>query len=167
MVGRSVQDGQVKTHVLLAHNSNVWTKIRSNLHFLSTLATTLRCCAEIIDKLEFFQSVNFDFIYSLRNTGTKYLLFFDNSCEESCNSKVLDDIAVAGRHRGLSTIYKKHNLFHQSKFGRDVEIQNTHIVFSKSPCSVMQGSTPSAQLGLGSELVDWYRDATSVPSVIC
>ena len=27
----------------------------------------------------------------------------------------------------------------------------------------MQATTLSAQLGLGSELVDWYRDATSVP----
>ena len=27
----------------------------------------------------------------------------------------------------------------------------------------MQGTTPSTQLGLGSELVDWYWDATSVP----
>ena len=27
----------------------------------------------------------------------------------------------------------------------------------------MQVTTVSTQLGLGSELVDWYRDATSVP----
>ena len=29
----------------------------------------------------------------------------------------------------------------------------------------MQVTTFSTQLGLGSELVDWYRDATSVPSL--
>ena len=80
-----------------------------------------------------------------------------------CNSKALVDIATTGRHRGLSTIYIKHNLFHQSKLGRDVELQNTHIVPFKSPRDVMQVTTLSTQLGLGSELVDWYRDATSVP----
>ena len=69
---------------------------------------------------------------------------------------------MAGRHRGLSTFYIKHNLFHQSKPGRDVELQNTHIVPFKSARDVMQVSTLSAQLGLGSELVDWCRDATSV-----
>ena len=81
--------------------------------------------------------------------------------------KIFFDIAIAGRHRGLSTIYIMHNLFHQSKLGRDVELQNTHIVVFKSPRDVMQVGTLSAQLGLGSELVDWYRDATSVshPSV--
>ena len=89
------------------------------------------------------------------------MLSFDDSCEEICNSKAFVDIATAGRHRGLSTIYVKHNLFHQSKFGRDVELHNTHIVLFKSPRDVIQVSTLSAQLGLGSELVDWYRDATS------
>ena len=116
-----------------------------------------------IEKLEFVQGVDFEFIDSLKNNGTKYLLTFDDSCEEICNSKPFVDIAIAGRHRGLSTVYIKHNLFHQSKLGRDVKLQNTHIVLFKSPRDVMQITTLSTQLGLGSELVDWYRDATSVP----
>ena len=116
-----------------------------------------------IEKLEFVGGVNFEFIDSLKNNGTKYLLIFDDSCEEIFNSKAFVDIATAGRHRGLSTIYIKHNLFHQSKLGRDVELQNTHTVLFKSPSEVMQVTTLSAQWGLGSELVDWYWDATSVP----
>ena len=53
--------------------------------------------------------------------------------------------------------------FHQSKLGREVELQNTHIVLFRSPREVMQVTTLGTQLGLGSELVDWYQDATSVP----
>ena len=116
-----------------------------------------------IENLEFVQGVNFEFIDSLKNNGTKYLLVFDNSCEEICNSKAFVEIATTERRRGLVTIYIKHNLFHQSKVGRDVELQNTHIVLFKSPGDVMQVTTLSTQLGLGSELVDWYRDATPVP----
>ena len=116
-----------------------------------------------IKNIECVQSVNFEFIDSLKNNGTKYLLIFDDSWEDICNSKAFVDIATVGRHRGMSTIYIKHNLFHQSIFGRDVELQNTHTVLFKSPRAVMQVSTLSAQLGLGSELVDWFRDATSVP----
>ena len=116
-----------------------------------------------IENLEFVQGVSFEFIDSLKNNGTKYLLIFDDSCEETCDSKACVDIPTAGRHRGLSTICIKHNLFHQSKLGRDVELQNTHIVLFNSPRDVMQVTTLSTQLGLGSELVDWYRDATSVP----
>ena len=115
------------------------------------------------ENLEFVQGVNFEFIDSLKNNGSKYLLIFDDSCEKICISKAFVYNATAGRHRGLSTIYIKHNLFHQSKLGRDLELQNTHIVLFKSPRDVMQVTTLSTQLGLGSELVDWYRDATSVP----
>ena len=109
------------------------------------------------------QGVNFEFIDSLKNNGTKYLIFFDDSCEEICNSTAIVDIATAGRHRGLSSIYIKHNFFHQSKLGRDLELQNTHIVLFMSPRDVMQVTNLSTQLGLGSELVDLYRDAASVP----
>ena len=115
------------------------------------------------ENFEFVRGVNFEFIDSLKNNGTKYLLIFRDSFEEICNSQAFVDIDTAGRHRGLSIIYIKHNLFHQSKLGRDVELQNTHNVLFKSPRDIMQVTTLSTQLGLGSELVDWYRDATSVP----
>ena len=116
-----------------------------------------------IENLEFVQGVNFELIDSLKINGTKNLLKFDNFCEEICNSNAFVDIAIAGRHWGLSTIYIKHNLFHQSKLGGDLVLQNTLIVFFKSSRDVMQVTTLGAQLGLGSELVDWYRDETSVP----
>ena len=114
-----------------------------------------------IENLEFVEGVNFESIDSLKSNGTTYLLFFEDSCEEIFNSKAFVDIAIAGGHRGLSTTYIKYNLFHQSKLGRDVELQNTHIVLFKSPRDVRQVTTLSAQLGFGSELVEWYRDATS------
>ena len=91
------------------------------------------------------------------------MLIPDDFCGEICNSKAFADIPTTERHRGVSTIYIKHILFHQSKLGKDVELQNIHIVLFKSHRDVMQVPTPSTQLGLGSELVDWYRDATSVP----
>ena len=116
-----------------------------------------------IENLQFVRGVKFEFIDSLKSNGIKYLLIFDDSCEKICNSKAFVDIATAGRHRCLSTIYIKLNFFHQSKLGRDVELQNTHIVLFKSPRDVRQVTTLSTQLGLGSELVDWYRDATSAP----
>ena len=115
------------------------------------------------DNLEFFQGVHFEFINSLKKNGTKYLLVFDDSCAEICNSKEFVDIATAGGHRGFSTIHLKHNLFHQSKLGRDVKLQNTHIVLFKLPRDVHQVATLTVQLGLGSALVNWYRDALSVP----
>ena len=113
--------------------------------------------------IEFVKGVNLELIGSLKNNGTKYLLIFDDSCEEVCSSKEFVKIATAGRHRELSTIYIKHNLFHKSTLGRDIELQTTHFALFKSPRDVMQINKLSIQLGPGSSLVDWYRDATSVP----
>ena len=116
-----------------------------------------------IENLEFVEFLNFEFVDWLTNNGEKYLLIFDDSCEEICISKAFVDVVTAGRLRGFSTLYIKHNLFHQSKLGRDVELQNTQTVLFKSPRDVMQVSTLSARWGLGSELVDWQPDAKLVP----
>ena len=113
--------------------------------------------------LKFIQGVDFELIENLPNNGIKYLLIFDDSCEETSNSQQFLKVATAGRHRGLNTIYIKHNLFHQSKLGRDVELQKTHIVLFKSPRDVLRIKTLSEQLGLGSQLKEWYHDATSTP----
>ena len=67
--------------------------------------------------------------------------------------------ATAWRHRELILYHIENTLFHQSTFGQHVEIQNTNIVFFQSHRYVMQVITFSAQLGLGSELVDWYQNA--------
>ena len=75
-----------------------------------------------IENLQFVRGVNYEFIDSLKNNGTKYLLIFDDSCEKIWKSKAFVDIATARRLRGLSKIYIKHNLFHQNKLGRDVEL---------------------------------------------
>ena len=49
-----------------------------------------------IENLEFVRGVKFEIIDSLKNNGTKYLLNFDDSCEQICNSKTFVDNATAG-----------------------------------------------------------------------
>ena len=84
-----------------------------------------------IDNVEFVRSELFEFINFLKNNGTKYLLFFVDSCAEICKSEEFVEIATTGRHGGFSIIYIKHNLCHQSKLGIYVELQNTQIVLFK------------------------------------
>ena len=72
------------------------------------------------------------------------------------------DIVTAGRHRGFSTIYFNHNLFRKSKLERDVELQNTLNLLFNTPRDVQQVAKLSVQLGFGSALVYWYRDARSI-----
>ena len=57
----------------------------------------------------------------------------DNSGDKIGHLEAFVDIATAGRHRGLSTIYIVHKPFHQSELRRNVELQNTHFVVFTSP----------------------------------
>ena len=87
---------------------------------------------------------------------------FDDSCPEICNSKELVDLAppvdiMFSVPCTLNTSYSN-----RRKLGGDVELKNTHIVLLKSPRDVHQIGRLSVQLGLGSTLIYWYRDATSV-----
>ena len=109
-----------------------------------------------IEYLVFVQGVIFEFIDSLKTTVQSTCQFLTSLVKRFAVQKPLLTLPQLGKHRGLSTIYIKHNLFHKSKVGRDVELQNTHIVPFKSPRDVMQETPPGAHLNLGSELVDWY-----------
>ena len=66
------------------------------------------------------------------------LLAFDDSCEENFNDKDFSKLATAGRHKKISVIYLKHNLFQQSKWSRTIDLNTTHIVLFKTPSDVQQ-----------------------------
>ena len=117
-----------------------------------------------IGNLEIVQCVNSDIIDSMKNNGTKYLLNLAIHSKRFAIWKNFVDITTTGRHRRLGVVYIKHNLYLQSKLGRDLELQNTQLVFVKSLCDWMNFSTLSKQLGLGSELLDWYWDTVFVLS---
>ena len=138
-------------------------QIQQKLRFSTKLRATLLFCAKKIEVLEFVQGVNFENTDTLEK-GSKYLLNSYNSCEKIRNPRPSVDIANSRRRRGLSPMYIRRTLFHRSELGLGVELQDTNNVFFKPRRHLMQVSTLSAQLGLESELVDWYRDAMSVPS---
>ena len=66
------------------------------------------------------------------------LLVFDESWEEIFNDQEFSKLATAGRHKNLSVIYVKHNLFQQSKWSRTKHLITTQIILFKSPRDVQQ-----------------------------
>ena len=116
-----------------------------------------------VNNIEFINCIDFDMIENLPIDGTNYLLVFDDSCSEISKSLRFEKIATAGRHKKLNVIYIKHNLYHKSSLGRDIELQNTHIVLFKSPRDVNQVQKLGQQLGFGNHFTKWYQDATSIP----
>ena len=132
-------------------------------HFYQHYQSLYGLMSRDVKNIEFKEGVDFEFFQKLPNNGTNFRLIFDDSCEEISSSKDFVEIATAGRHKRLSTVYIKHNLFHQSRLRRDIELQNTHIVLFKSPRDVLEINTLSQQLGLGSQLKYWYTKAISIP----
>ncbi|MEM6402222.1 MAG: hypothetical protein AAF757_18665 [Cyanobacteria bacterium P01_D01_bin.116] len=132
------------------------------LYFYQSYQPLFQEMSEKIPNIEFIGCIDFDMINELPS-NVNHLLIFDDSCEEISKSKDFVKLATAGRHKGIHVVYVKHNLFHKSSLGRDVELQNTHIVLFKSPRDVQQVQKLATQLGLGKQLVDWYNNATSKP----
>ena len=91
---------------------------------------------EISEKLdfEFVSCLNIQMIKQLENC----LHVFDDSCEEIYQEKEFVKLAVAGRPRNVHCIFVKHNLFHQSKWSRTIDLNTTHIILFKSPRDLQQ-----------------------------
>ena len=91
------------------------------------------------------------------------LLIFDDSCKEIFDEKEVVRIATSGRHRKLHVIYVKHNLFHQSKWSRTIDLNTTHIILFKSFRDIQQIEYLGTQLK-GLQLIkNAYKLATAEP----
>ena len=109
--------------------------------------------------IQFTKFSSFDLISELENC----LLVFDDSCEEIFNDKEFSKLATAGRHKNISVIYVKHNLFQQSKWSRTSDLNTTHIILFKSPRDIQQIGLFGRQLNNTQFLKDSYELATKQP----
>lgn len=106
--------------------------------------------------IEFVSCIDFDMIEKLENC----LLIFDDSCEEIYDDKRFAKIATSGRHRKLHVIFVKHNLFHQSKNSRTIDLNTTHVILFKSPRDVNQIVYFGKQLNKAPFLKEAFEKAT-------
>ena len=83
--------------------------------FLTRLPASLWCYAIRDWKSRDFPWCTLWIYRFVKKEWYKILINFWRFRWKNCNSKAFVDIAAAGRHRGLSTIYIEHTLFHQMK----------------------------------------------------
>ena len=115
---------KVTTFSQLAQNWNFSNKNWQNWLFFSTFSANLRCFANKNWKSQVCSRCILRFYWFVKRQ--RYLLVFHDSCKEICNSKVSVGTGTGRRHRVLSTLYIKHNLFHQTKLKRDAELQKNY-----------------------------------------
>ena len=109
--------------------------------------------------IEFRKFSGFQLISQLENC----LLIFDDSCEDVFNDKEFSKLATAGRHKNISVIYVKHNLFQQSKWSRTIDLNTSHIILFKSPRDVQQIAIIGRQLDNAKFLKESYDLAVKEP----
>ena len=97
-IGSTFQNGKIAVDLQLAKNWNIsfQPKFDKIYFFYQNSQPLYDVMQKQIKNLEFVHGVNSEFIDSVKNSCSKYLLIFDDSCEEICNSKAFVDIATAG-----------------------------------------------------------------------
>ena len=81
----TVRDGKIATDLHLVIN---WKHNRKLTFFCQHSQALYDVMQEDIENLDIVQGLHFEFIDSLKGNDTKYLLIFDDSCGENCNSKL-------------------------------------------------------------------------------
>ena len=116
----------------------------------------------LIEELLNHQSIVSDFRTDENND--KVLAIFDDSCDEVLESPSFANLANAGRHKGVSVIFIKHNLYHQGRYCVTVDKNTTHLVILKSPRIGRQLKILGSELEFADSnfLQAAYQRATSV-----
>ena len=108
--------------------------------------------------IEFINYLDFEMIKTLQDC----LLIFDDLCEEIYQEDFVK-IAVSGKHRGIHCIFVKHNLFHQSRWSRTIDLNTTHIILFSSPRHSQQIQFFGKQLNKVNFLKECYTKAVAEP----
>ena len=98
----------------------------------------------VIPGIEFLKYSGFDITKNLSHC----LLIYDDSWEEIFK---------------LNVIYIKHNLFHQSKWSRTIDLNTTHIILFKSLRDIQQIEYLGKQLNCLQLIKEAYKLATAEP----
>ena len=154
--------GSGKTELMfhMLQGNSFYPRFEKIYYFYKEFQPLFREMRGSIARIEFIKYSGLEITKNLSNC----LLIFDDSCEEIFNDKEFVKIATSGRHRKLYVIYVKHNLFHQSKWSRTIDLNTTHIILFKSLRDIQQIEYLRKQLNCLQLLKDAYKLATAEPN---
>ena len=150
-----------KTELLfrMLKGSTFYPRFEKIYYFYKEFQPLFKDMQRVIPGIEFLKYSGFDITKNLSHC----LLIYDDSCEEIFNDKEFVKIATSGRHRKLHVIYVKHNLFHQSKWSRTIDLNTTHIILFKSLRDIQQIEYLGKQLNCLQLIKEAYKLATAEP----
>ena len=159
MTGYSFGSGKTELMFHMLQGNSFYPRFGKIYYFYKEFQPLFREMRGRIARIEFIKYSGLEITKNLSNC----LLIIDDLCEEVFNDKEFVKIATSGRHRKRQVIYVKHNLFHQSKWSRKIDLINTLIILFKSLCDIQQIEYLGKQLNCLQLLKDAYKLATAEP----
>ena len=151
--------GKAELMFHMLQGNSFYTRFQKIYYFYREFQPFFREKQGSLARIEFINHSGLEITKNLSNC----LLIFDDSCEENFNVKEFVKIATSARHRKLHVIYVKHNLFHQSKWSRTINLNTTHIILFKSLRDIQQIEYLGKQLNCLLLLKDAYKLAAAEP----
>ena len=114
-IGWSIRNWKIAAYLQYANNWTLQAKFDKIYFLYQHSEPPYDVMQKEIENLEFVREVNFEFFDSLQNNGTKYLLLFDNSCEENATQRPLltlpplGDIEVWAQSTWNTTFFTRSN----------------------------------------------------------
>ena len=110
-----------------------------------------------LENIEFVNSNSLDGLVEEGSNGAKLLMIFDDVAEEILQNEKFSNLATSGRHKNISVIFIKHNLYQQGKYSVTIDKNTTHILLMKNPRIGRQIKILGTELGNVKFLEDCYK----------
>ena len=91
------------------------------------------------------------------------LVVLDDLMEKASNRADVAALFTHGRHEDVSVVFLTQNLFHKSKYARDISLNSDYMVLFKNPRDASMITHLGAQMGNAEFLKQAFRDATRDP----
>ena len=123
------------TDFFYAHIQDLLSTLSKNYYFNREFQQIFKEVKKRMN-IEFISCLDFDLTMTLQEC----LLTFDDSCEEFTKINTLQKMQYLAQrnYRGINSIFVKHNLYHQSKWSRTIDLNTTHIILFNSPRDTQQ-----------------------------
>ena len=104
-----------------------------------------------------------DSVISQLGGEKKRLIIFDDVAEEILKNEKFTNLATSGRHKNISVIFVKHNLYQQGKHSVTIDKNTTHIILMRNPRIGRQIKILGTELGNTKFLQECYEKSVAQP----
>ncbi len=142
----------------------LFQKSVNNIEFIQIFANNFDIINTLVDQTESDrvpQQRRVSGANSGDQAGDKYrtLMIFDDVAEELLKNDTFSNLATSGRHKNISVVFIKHNLYQQGKHSVTIDKNTTHLVLMKNPRVGRQLKILGTELGNLKFLEDCYQKA--------